>query len=117
MTQFRWVRISTREKAKAFYESLLPEIRAAARVCGYAIGVHGSLLRDLDLIAVPWVENPSSKDTLARSIHIAAIGIESASYDWEQKPKGRLATCFPVCWTEWNEPNAGHIDLSVIGVE
>lgn len=39
-----------------------------ARRHGYAIGVHGSMSRDLDLIAVPWVESASSPDELLKEI-------------------------------------------------
>jgi hypothetical protein len=69
----------------------------------------------MDLIAVPWVENPESKDELAARIHQAACGIQRQAYQWEAKPRGRTATSFPICWTDWNETNLGHIDLSVMG--
>lgn len=35
---------------------LIKEIRQIARDCGWAIGVHGSLKRDIDLIGVPWIQ-------------------------------------------------------------
>lgn len=117
---FRWVVVKDRDEIETFYRGILPKIRDAARAEGYAIGVHGSLRRDMDLIAVPWAEKCSSKDRLARAIHRAACGIESASYQWEQKPHGRMATCFPVCFPEWSEavpPSLGHIDLSVTHAE
>jgi hypothetical protein len=96
--------------------SVLAKIRFAAKECGYAIGVHGSLRRDLDLIAVPWIEKPADKNELAVKIHQAACGIQRQTYEWEKKPQGRTATAFPICWTEWNEPSLGHIDLSVMEV-
>lgn len=37
----------------------LPDFRLiweVARGCGYAIGLHGSMKRDVDLIAVPWTD-------------------------------------------------------------
>jgi len=33
------------------------------RDCGYAIAPHGSLARDLDVIAVPWTEDAVSAET------------------------------------------------------
>jgi len=42
----------------------LDQIRAVAKDCGYAIGVHGSERRDLDLIAVPWTPEAVSADQL-----------------------------------------------------
>lgn len=38
----------------ALYSHRLAEIQGIARGSGYAIAVHGSMQRDLDLIAVPW---------------------------------------------------------------
>ena len=110
-----WIMITSRLKMKKFYSGVLPKITRAARKCGYAIAVHGSMRRDLDLIAVPWVEKYSDKDTLAKKIQLAACGFKMARYDWEQKPNGRVATAFPICWASWNEPSVGHVDLSIMG--
>lgn len=114
---FTWTHINNRDELQIFYLSVLDKIKEAARECGYAIGVHGSLRRDLDLIAVPWVEDFKDKEILVREIHKAACGLKSTSYEWEQKPNGRMATCFPICWT-WHEKEPilsnGHIDISVI---
>lgn len=117
MQVFKWVHIKNKTELEAFYVSILPKIKEAARVCGYAIGVHGSLRRDFDLIAAPWQEKHSDKDELATKIHIAACGLSNQKYEWEKKPCSRVATSFPICWTEWTEPNLGHIDLSVVGGE
>jgi hypothetical protein len=111
---FKWVRCMTPDDIERFFESILPVIRATAKEIGYAIGVHGSMRRDLDLIAVPWVATHSNKDHLARAIQIAACGISSDSYQWEEKPCGRVAASFPVCWTQHDIRGNGHIDLSVV---
>lgn len=112
---FRWHRCATVDEMQAFYLSRLPAIREAARECGYAIGLHGSTRRDLDLIAVPWVASFKPKEELAAAIHHAACGLRRSAYQWEQKPSGRVAASFPICWTEWHDMiSAGHIDLSVM---
>lgn len=110
-----WFEAESHEVLTAFYSSRLPAIRDAAKEHGYAIGVHGSMRRDLDLIATPWRDGASDKDALAHAIADAACGISRQGlYDWETKPLGRMATSIPCCWTSWhNEPGAGHIDLSV----
>lgn len=41
------------------YMCLYPGLASIARAHGYALAVHGSLARDMDLIAVPWVESPA----------------------------------------------------------
>jgi len=116
---FRWERIHDKTELEAFYRRIIPTISAAAREYGYAIGVHGSLQRDLDLIAAPWREGACDHETLARVVHKAACGLVSESYTWEVKPGGRYACSFPVCWTEKSETfkretSLGCIDLSVM---
>lgn len=111
-----WLEVPTRDALEQFFQSRLPALREAARNCGYAIGVHGSMRRDLDLIATPWVENYSTPDELAHALANAACGItRSGNYDWEVKPHTRIATSIPTCWPRWyGEAGCGHIDLSVI---
>lgn len=64
----------------ALCECMLPVIREAARAHGYAIGVHGSMQRDLDLIAAPWVADASDADTLARAIRDAIVAAFGEAY-------------------------------------
>jgi hypothetical protein len=99
--EFRWHRCHNKDELEAFYLSRLPAIREAARKCGYAIGVHGSMRRDLDLIAAPWIAEHSDLDTLAKAVQVAACGLASDSYVWGagDKPCGRAGTVFAVCWT------------------
>ena len=113
-----WYEAKDRDDLQAFFLSRLPAIREAAREHGYAIGLHGSMRRDLDLIATPWREGASDKDALAHAIAMAACGItREGPYQWEQKPLGRVAASLSCCWPRWfNEAGAGHIDLSVTAV-
>ena len=65
-------------------EPLIPDIdrvRALAREVGYAIGVHGSLERDVDLIAVPWVEEAVGPEALAERISSGLPGSIVAVFD------------------------------------
>src|ERR1039457_6181828 len=55
--------------AYSAYLRLIDAYRATARKHGYAIAVHGSLKRDIDLIAVPWVEHASTPRQLADAIY------------------------------------------------
>src|SRR5690348_5946786 len=57
----------------ADYEILIEPIREAARERGYAIAVHGTLIRDIDLIAVPWTNRATDPFTLVEAIiHVVA---------------------------------------------
>lgn len=110
-----WFEAKSRDDMAAFFASRLPAIREASRTHGYAIGVHGSMRRDLDLIAAPWSDGAADKDVLAHAIAEAACGMShQGAYEWETKPLGRMATSIPCCWPSWHgEAGAGHIDLSV----
>ena len=42
----------------------IPDLKEAAKDCGYALAVHGSLARDIDLIAVSWIASPTAPWTM-----------------------------------------------------
>lgn len=60
-----------------------------AREVGYAVGIHGSLKRDVDLIAVPWTDEAVKItkliDHLKAGLNARQVG------DGENKPHGRYA--------------------------
>jgi hypothetical protein len=41
----------------AFYACLWEDFRNAALDCGWALGLHGSLSSDMDIMAMPWIED------------------------------------------------------------
>lgn len=82
-------------------------IRELAREVGYAVGVHGSMQRDQDLIAVPWVAD--AVDPLALAQHIAAgLGGQVMDYQTQDKPCGRWSC--NIHTPDWTKL----IDLSVM---
>lgn len=70
------------------YDTALVYARAAAFKHGYAIAVHGSEMRDLDLIAVPWTDEASDAETLVEAIREMTGGTIGQTPD-EQRPHGR----------------------------
>lgn len=56
---------------------------------GYTVAVHGSRLRDLDLVAIPWKETALSAQDIAEIIASAIPG--TIKGDPEQKPHGRVS--------------------------
>jgi len=99
---------------KEGFLELLPKIREAARALGYAIGVHGSLSRDYDLIAVPWTSDAASSDDLAFAVFEASGAVRWRVW-WDvgqQKPHGRKAYAFD--WDKHNYENRDYCDLSVM---
>jgi hypothetical protein len=96
---------------RSILDSILPAIREAARFQGYAIAVHGSLKRDIDLVAIAWADHACSPDDLVRVVQGAVGGILGNCLrmsESTQKPHGRIA------YTLIHPGFCGEIDLSVI---
>jgi hypothetical protein len=53
---------------------LLAAARVAARRHGYALAIHGSLSRDLDLVAIPWVVKAATNEDLVEAVREAVHG-------------------------------------------
>lgn len=104
--------------------TLLPALREIARSHGYALAVHGSLERDIDLVAVPWREHATDPTSLLRAFYDLCKLVVGATWPaaWtedadfkpppgslpnpEQKPHGRLA------WTI--HVHGPYLDISVM---
>lgn len=94
--------------APAYIVGVYPRLVEIARDHGYALCLHGSLQRDLDLVAVPWVENPSDCVDLINSF-CDEFDIQP-NHDIKKpeiKPHGRKSWSIPLWW-------GAYIDLSVI---
>lgn len=97
-----------------FFGCLYPGLCDIARKHGYALTIHGSVVTDLDLVAIPWTEEAVSSLELrtAMADHLGAIdyrGLLTRDNPWfteqqreqiitreggngpEHKPHGRLA--------------------------
>lgn len=99
---------------RALLDLVLPPMRRAAIDEGYAITVHGSLSRDIDLVAIPWREhNVAEPDRLVAVLCGAVSGVTGRcnfQKDWTEKPHGRRAKMLLV----WCGQNTADIDLSVM---
>lgn len=96
-------------QARHYCDILLPVLREVARQCGYAIAVHGSLERDIDLVAIPWCDMAMTTDYLIDRLYgVVQVVLGPATLDDAVvKPHGRKALTMRFC---------GHhyIDLSVM---
>jgi len=113
-----WFTASSEYELQQFYIHRLDALIKAGRECGYCILPHGSLCRDLDLVALPWVEDAVDKDELYYRLALAASpGVPRKKYAvWEVKPHGRRACSVPICMIDYSDTRdgVGHIDLSVM---
>ncbi len=75
MTAQRCSRRLPELEARQLFERLISPLRATARIHGYALAVHGSLARDIDLIAVPWRPDVSTPTEVAEAVRATAANI------------------------------------------
>lgn len=54
---------------------MLPILQEIAHAHGYALGIHGSLARDLDLMAMPWIKDAKPAAELIEAMRVAVNGI------------------------------------------
>jgi hypothetical protein len=108
---------------KRAYKQRLPILRAVARSHGYALGLHGSGERDLDLIAAPWVESASPGAVLVEALRASIDGFiihnpnaEVGDYTRRNphpKPHGRMAWAIHL-----HDPQGRlYIDVSVMPLQ
>lgn len=72
------------------YAGLIPMLADVAREHGYALAVHGSMQRDLDLLAAPWTEQASDAETLVAALHDRVRWMAEAPPDGPtEQPHGR----------------------------
>lgn len=87
--------------APVYAAALYPQLAEIAREHGYALAVHGSLARDMDLIAVPWVDQPSEPQVVVDAI-ISQFSIRQLKVPekWETKEHGREVTTLSIGFGE-----------------
>lgn len=92
------------------YVTLYPGLCDVARSHGYALAIHGSLITDMDCVAVAWTNEISSKSILAENLkwYLSMLFPESTMSEPEQKPYGRVAYLFDL-------GNGAQLDLSIVG--
>lgn len=75
------------------YASYYQILRRVAIKHGYALAIHGTLARDMDLIAVPWASNVASPRVLIEDMRVAIGGFTIKQDDPKEgdKPHGRMA--------------------------
>ena len=83
---------------EAFYACMWNDIRQCAMDNGWAVALHGSLNSDMDIMAMPWVENAVTFSELINKIAELFDGndialIYSIHYD---KPHNRAVATIPI---------------------
>lgn len=96
------------------FACIYPGLCDKARALGYALAIHGTIVRDMDLIAVPWVETAATPEELYAALkeylgalswtelireqlpedaanRVILAAVDRGEAGWEVKPHGRLA--------------------------
>ena len=101
----------------ASFAALYPLLAAAVRPLGYALALHGSMARDLDLVAIPWAEDAKPAEDVVDAIKRAIEGwTEGDARPGLLRPHGRRS------WIIWFRDGSGmtladghpYIDLSIM---
>lgn len=92
-----------------FYAALYPELREVAYAHGYALALHGSLTKDLDLVAIPWTVDARSEEELVRALCEASGGaLTGDGVNPTERAHGRRV------WTIHLLSSGGYLDLVVM---
>lgn len=93
------------------YARIFTKARCVARSYGYALLVHGTMTRDLDLLCVPWTEE-ARVDPYIVVLNILQTcemhGLELKEKEPTEKPHGRIV--YTLTFQEFGDPR--WIDLS-----
>ncbi len=89
------------------YVGIYPELAELCRGHGYALAVHGSLARDFDLVAIPWVDAPASPEELVTAI-VSTFALRPVDVSPTDKGHGRL------CWSLVVSHGDTFLDFSVM---
>jgi hypothetical protein len=94
------------------YARFFTQARCIAWSEGYALCVHGSFTRDLDVIAIPWIEYASHRkpEDLIRRITWGNEELALQSETPTVKEHGRL--CWTITFTKFGDPR--WVDFSII---
>lgn len=104
------------EMCQEYYDVLIVALRHVAYRCGYALAVHGSLKRDIDLIACPWRDTAPDAHHLAAMIQKATEVIIGFARTRGVDPNPREMPCGRLAWSFYltHDDDGAYIDLSVM---
>jgi hypothetical protein len=94
----------------AFYACMWNDFRQAAMDCGWALGLHGSLASDMDIMAMPWTEDATSADDMIHHlIDVCFYNNKLSDFDVHrgEKPNNRVVYTISI-WADY------YLDINII---
>lgn len=101
--------IVTNGKA-SFYACIWDDLRNAAMDCGWALGLHGSLANDMDIMAMPWAEDAKPVEVMIQALSDCFTESpfkEAHTIPHYTKPNNRVVYTISI-WADF------HLDINVI---
>lgn len=92
-----------------FYPMYYTAMAKTCRIYGYALTCHGSMVRDLDLVAIPWTDEAVDEKTLIDEL-IARHELMEGNSSQKDKPHGRRCYVF----VPFGDEGCGYIDFSIM---
>lgn len=84
-----------------YYAFIFPPMQEIANEMGYNLLLHGSMNRDCDLVAVPWVNEPKPELELIQKLHEFLSGYPAYEYKEQYNhsilPGGRSSYVIHIC--------------------
>ena len=97
----------------AFYAAMWNDIRQCAMDHGWAVALHGSLLSDMDIMAMPWTDEAIPfTDLINHIVKLFTNNAISQNYfiTYSEKPHNRIVATIPI-WADF------YLDISAINEE
>lgn len=91
---------------------LYPRLEKVAQKLGYALALHGSIARDMDLIAVPWIDQAAAPSVLIEAMAKRVGGYHHGKP--AKKPHGRLAWVIHIPDVFFNDSKPFYLDIGVM---
>lgn len=94
----------------AFFASMYEDIRNCAMSWGWAVALHGSLMNDMDIMAMPWTEETIKFEELVDKISKLFDDnslAENYTITYDEKPHHRVVATIPI-WADF------YLDISTI---
>lgn len=103
----------------SFYAYVFEDLKKIAKKNGYNLALHGSMSRDLDLIAVPWTNDPTGELKLIQEFELFLTGYYSDQiehYLYGMLPGGRHSYVIQLnrggAWNNYDDKQY-YLDISV----
>lgn len=98
--------VTTNGKA-AFYAAMWNDFRQAAMDKGWALGLHGSLANDMDIMAMPWTESATDMHKMIDAIRDCFTDSDCINVHMSLKPNNRAVFTLSI-WADF------YLDINVI---